>query len=157
MHPASNPRQALLKSGNSLFNSERSLSGVARHSPYFSLIGVTGYQLTSSIWRCEQERSMVKVVLIAFGLILAVFSFARAGAACGELPGALSCRVPTTGPQDTRDWQAAELLCCCKTYSEGECCSRAPKCGGKLPGCFCTSPSVPGRPGSSAATVVGHR
>ena len=85
---------------------------------------------------------MVKVVLIAFGLIIAVFSSARAEAACGELPGALSCRVPTTGPQDTRDWHAAELLCCCKTYSEGECCSRAPKCGGKLPGCFCTSPSV---------------
>jgi hypothetical protein len=38
----------------------------------------------------------------------------------------------------------AQVLCCCKTHSGGECCTRVAQCGRELPGCFCASPSVPG-------------
>jgi hypothetical protein len=44
---------------------------------------------------------------------------------------------------------AAGTLCCCKTFTGGECCTEAPKCGGKLPGCFCAAPSAPQRPEAS--------
>ena len=40
-------------------------------------------------------------------------------------------------------WKIADMLCCCKTYTGGECCTEVEKCGGKPPGCFCASPSVP--------------
>ena len=40
--------------------------------------------------------------------------------------------------------EVANRLCCCKTHSGGECCTRVATCGGELIGCFCAFPSVPG-------------
>ena len=42
-------------------------------------------------------------------------------------------------------WQvAADVLCCCKTYSGGECCAQVATCTAKIPGCFCATRAVPG-------------
>ena len=40
-------------------------------------------------------------------------------------------------------YPAVAEVCCCKTYSGGECRTETAKCGDKLPGCFCAFTSVP--------------
>ena len=85
---------------------------------------------------------MAKTVVIAFALILSIFLFAKAGPSwTGHVDSAL-CRVSLAAAEVT--WKVADVLCCCKTHTGGECCIRAAQCGGKPPGCFCASPSVPG-------------
>ena len=93
---------------------------------------------------------MAKTVVAAFAVILSTFLFARAGPSwTGQFDSAL-CQVPL-GVAEV-GWKVADVLCCCRTHTGGECCIRAAQCGGKPPGCFCASPSVPGalrrRPGA---------
>lgn len=49
-------------------------------------------------------------------------------------------------PWTPRTSRVANVLCCCKTHNGGECCTRLAQCGGKPPGCFCASPTVPSAP-----------
>lgn len=46
---------------------------------------------------------------------------------------------------------AAGVICCCKTFTGGECCTEAEQCGGKPPGCFCATPSAPPPPNRASA------
>jgi len=90
---------------------------------------------------------MTKITAIAFALIFATFSSAKAQPSCGGHSDSALCRVPLAA-QDvstTDRWKVA-VLCCCKTHSGGECCIQVTQCGGKPPGCFCASPSVPAAP-----------
>jgi len=86
---------------------------------------------------------MAKTVVIAFALILSTsFLFAKTGPSGTSHFDGVLCRVPLAAAEVT--WKVADVLCCCKTHTGGECCIRAAQCGGKPPGCFCVSPSVPG-------------
>ena len=90
----------------------------------------------------KEGRPMAKIVVVAFALVLSTFLFAKAGPSwTGQVDSAL-CRLPFPAAEAT--WDVADVLCCCKTHTGGECCMRAAQCGGKPPGCFCASPSVPG-------------
>lgn len=88
---------------------------------------------------------MAKSILIAFALIFAIFSCAKAEPSCIKPFDSVLCRVPLAAPEASiiNTWKGADLLCCCKTHSGGECCTRIAECGGKPPGCFCASLSVP--------------
>jgi hypothetical protein len=85
---------------------------------------------------------MAKTVVIAFALILSIFLFAKAGPSWTSQFDSALCRVPL--PAAEVGWKVADVLCCCKTHTGGECCIREAQCGGKPLGCFCASPSVPG-------------
>jgi len=90
---------------------------------------------------------MAKTIVIAFALTFATFSSAGAQPSCTtHSPNAL-CQMPVAAAQETpifNRWKVADVLCCCKTFMGGECCTRVAACGGKPPGCFCADPSVPG-------------
>jgi len=85
---------------------------------------------------------MAKTVVIAFALILSTFLFAKARPSWTSHFDSALCRVPLGAAEV--GWKVADVLCCCRTHTGGECCIRAAQCGGKPPGCFCASPSVPG-------------
>ena len=65
---------------------------------------------------------------------------------CGAI-----CLISPSAPVVAR-WKVA-VLCCCKTYTGGECCTEAANCGGKPPGCFCASPSAPA-PNTASARIT---
>jgi hypothetical protein len=88
---------------------------------------------------------MAKTKMMAFALILASISAANAQSTRGCIPDRAQCQLPII-PPGIEKWKLADLMCCCKTYSGGECCVDAEKCGTKPPGCFCASPSVPAKP-----------
>jgi hypothetical protein len=96
---------------------------------------------------------MARTIVIAFALSFATFTSAQAVLSCAWHPGSALCPRPIaaveTSSNDRRE--VAEVLCCCKTHSGGECCTRVAKCGDKPRGCFCASPSVPGPPWLSFA------
>lgn len=82
---------------------------------------------------------MPKIIAIAFALTFANLSSAKAQPSCTTRFDSALCLVPVA----TTGWKVADVLCCCKTLMGGECCTRVAACGGKPPGCFCASPSVP--------------
>jgi hypothetical protein len=85
---------------------------------------------------------MAKTVVIAFASILSTFLFGKAGPSWTSHFDGAPCQVRLAAAEVR--WKVADVLCCCKTHTGGECCIRAAQCGGKPPGCFCASPSVPG-------------
>jgi hypothetical protein len=89
---------------------------------------------------------MSKAFVIAFTLTFAIFSIAKAEASCARRSDNAVCWVPLPeGDAPTIDTvKVADVLCCCKTHSGGECCTRVASCGGQPTGCFCAEPSVPG-------------
>ena len=98
---------------------------------------------------------MAKIILFAFALIFVTFSSAKAEPSCGGHSDSALCRVPLApaAASIADRWKLA-VLCCCKTHSGGECCTRVAECGGKLAGCFCASPSVPASPQLSSLPQV---
>jgi hypothetical protein len=89
---------------------------------------------------------MLRVIMLFFAVNLPSLAGARAEASCISQNKSTSywahysaLQVP---PVDRR--LIAQVLCCCKTHSGGECCTRVAQCGRELPGCFCASSSVPG-------------
>jgi hypothetical protein len=89
---------------------------------------------------------MARTIVIAFALSFATFSSAQTAPSCAWHPGSAPYRTPILAAETSSidSCEVAEVLCCCKTYSGGECCTRVAKCGDKPRGCFCASPSVPG-------------
>jgi hypothetical protein len=85
---------------------------------------------------------MAKIVVIVLLLLLPTFWFPKAGPGSSSHFDSALCRVPVAAANV--GWKVADVLCCCKTHTGGECCVRAAQCGSKPPGCFCASPSVPG-------------
>jgi hypothetical protein len=82
--------------------------------------------------------------IIAFALALTLAASAKAEPRCDMQPDNIArCLVPIAASIESAK-VAQGVLCCCKTYSGGECCARVAVCGGKIPGCFCASPGVPG-------------
>ena len=94
----------------------------------------------------SRERPMGKIIVIALALMFA--APANAGSRCEKYPDNIArCMVPLAGAESSTiesKWRVAEdVLCCCKTFSGGECCARVAVCAGKIPGCFCASRGVP--------------
>jgi hypothetical protein len=89
---------------------------------------------------------MCKVLVIAFTLTFVIFSMGKAEASCAKRSdNAVLCMALAEGEVSIIDTvRVAEVLCCCKTHSGGECCTRVNRCGGQPTGCFCAEPSVPG-------------
>jgi hypothetical protein len=87
---------------------------------------------------------MARTIVIAFALSFATFSSAQTEPSCAWHGSAL-CRMPVPAAETSSidSCEVADVLCCCRTYSGGECCTQVAKCGDKPPGCFCASPSVP--------------
>src|SRR5262245_4968673 len=93
---------------------------------------------------------MSKVFVIAL-TIFAIFSIAK-----GETSGVIGSDRAGGKISIVDTMKLADVLCCCKTHSGGECCTRVAKCGGQPTGCFCAEPSVPGaRYLSSIAPLCG--
>ena len=88
---------------------------------------------------------MATIKMMAFALILAGISAANAQSTRDCIPDRARCQPPILAP-GIEKWKLADLMCCCKTYSGGECCVGVEKCGTKPPGCFCAYPSVPAKP-----------
>jgi hypothetical protein len=87
---------------------------------------------------------MLRTIVIALALNVANYGIASAESACTtRLAGSALCLV-TPAEADLARWKVVDVLCCCRTHTGGECCTRVAACGGKPPGCFCASPSVPG-------------
>ena len=86
------------------------------------------------------------VIMLFFAVSLPSLAVARAETSCVTRNKSASCWgrycalqvPPVDGPL------IAQVLCCCKTHSGGECCTRVAQCGRELAGCFCASSSVPG-------------
>jgi len=98
---------------------------------------------------------MGKIIVIALTLMFA--ATANAGSRCERYPDNIArCLVPLAGPEASiieSKWRVGEdVLCCCKTFSGGECCARVAVCAGKIPGCFCASLGVP----SNSTTTSGR-
>ncbi len=92
-------------------------------------------------------RSMVMNFVIALALIVANVSAANAAPTSSCARRAAFCRVPLAAQVvPAADRLVVAALCCCKTHSRGECSVQAARCGGKPPGCFCASPSIPVTP-----------
>jgi hypothetical protein len=90
---------------------------------------------------------MGKVLAIVLALIFA--ASANVEACHDRQPSNIAQCLPPEPAAGTsaveNRWQVAEdVLCCCKTYSGGECCTRVAACTGKVPGCFCATRAVPG-------------
>jgi hypothetical protein len=103
--------------------------------------------------------AMVRTAMIALALNVACYSLARAEAACAinferHIKSA-SCLMPPAVATFAK-WRVADVLCCCKTHTGGECCTRVAKCGGKPPGCFCALPSVPSGAQQLSSTARDH-
>jgi hypothetical protein len=82
-----------------------------------------------------------KFFLIA--LVLAASS-AEAAPSCVLRADTATCLATLAAASSKKNApKVADVLCCCKTASGGECCTRAAVCGGKMPGCFCASPGKP--------------
>ena len=88
---------------------------------------------------------MPKIIAIALALTFLTFLSAKAQLSWTTRFDSALCRVPVAaaGTSIIDRWKVADVLCCCKTLMGGECCTRVAACGGKPPGCFCASPSVP--------------
>ena len=85
----------------------------------------------------SRERLMGKIIVIALTLMFA--ATANAGSRCERYPDNIArCLVPVAGPEASTiesKWRVGEdVLCCCKTFSGGECCARVAVCAGKIPG-----------------------
>ena len=86
--------------------------------------------------------SMIRIMLT---LTMVIAGVVVANGSCPVAPGAASCGAASNRHvEKSSGWKSAEMVCCCKTHSGGECCTRATQCGGTLPGCFCAFTSVPG-------------
>jgi hypothetical protein len=90
---------------------------------------------------------MGNVLAIVLALIFA--APAQVEARCDRRPYKIAqCLPPEPAagtPTVENRWQVAEdVLCCCKTYSGGECCAQVAACTGKIPGCFCATRAAPG-------------
>lgn len=98
------------------------------------------------LWARVPESSMVRIAVIALSLIFATFSSATAEPSCARHSESSMCWVShvAAGASTIDGRRVADVLCCCRTYSGGDCCIRVAQCGTKLPGCFCASPGVPG-------------
>jgi len=83
---------------------------------------------------------MIGTFAIAVAFILATCSPLRADPHCLRHVDRAACLLPAPA---VPGWKVADTLCCCKTFTGGECCTEMAKCGGKPPGCFCVSESVP--------------
>jgi len=95
----------------------------------------------------SRERTMGKIILIAIALIFAVSVKAepRRGQRTETIARCLLPPAATEASAIESKWKVAQgVLCCCKTYSGGECCARVGVCAGKIAGCFCSSPVAPG-------------
>ena len=88
---------------------------------------------------------LAMIFVMALALILANVSAAIADPTSSCEHRAALCRVRLAAQEVSRPWKVA-VLCCCKTHGGGECCIQVAQCGGKPPGCFCASPSVPATP-----------
>jgi len=108
----------------------------------------TQWFLATGMVECDhtQARSMCKVLVIAFTLTFAFSSMGKAEASCAkQSDNAVFCVALAEGEVSIIDTaRVADVLCCCKTHSGGECCTRVNQCGGQPTGCFCAEPSVPG-------------
>jgi hypothetical protein len=86
---------------------------------------------------------MLQTIVIALALSVASYGIASAESACPtRLAGSAVCPVAPAEAELAR-LKVVDVLCCCRTHTGGECCTRVAACGGKPPGCFCASPSVP--------------
>jgi hypothetical protein len=86
---------------------------------------------------------MLRTIVIALALNVASHGIAYAESACTTRVGGIAlCLAPAEA--DLARWKVVDVLCCCRTHTGGECCTRVAACGGKPPGCFCATPSVPG-------------
>jgi hypothetical protein len=89
--------------------------------------------------------AMIFIMALAFMLANVSAVIGDPTSSCGHR--AALCRVPlVTHEASTTDRWKIAVLCCCKTHSGGECCVQVAQCGGKPPGCFCASPTVPATP-----------
>jgi hypothetical protein len=88
-----------------------------------------------------ERHAMIGTLAMAMAFILAAYP-STAVPGCFRQGDWAVCLMSPAAPV-VAGWEVADMLCCCKTYSGGECCTEAAKCGGKPPGCFCASPSVP--------------
>ena len=84
--------------------------------------------------------AMISAFAIAVAFIIATCLPLRADPHCLRHIDNAVCPRPSPA---VRGWKIANTLCCCKTYTGGECCTQMAQCGGKPPGCFCASESVP--------------
>ena len=83
---------------------------------------------------------MGRTVLIASLLVLALaIGVARDLASNQNGPDKLNA---TTVVSKIDDAAIDYVICCCQTNS-GECCGKAQKCGGYIPGCKCIDRSYP--------------
>jgi hypothetical protein len=86
---------------------------------------------------------MLRVIGIALALNVASHGIASAELACATRVGRSALCLVAPAEADLVRWKVVDVLCCCRTHTGGECCTRVATCGGKPPGCFCASPSVP--------------
>src|SRR6478672_9984796 len=97
---------------------------------------------------------MGKIIVVTLAFIFAVS--ANAESRCDSHRGnTVGCLLPLAGEAliIQSKWRVAQdVLCCCKTYSGGECCARVAVCAGKIPGCFCAFLGVP----SNSTTTSGR-
>jgi hypothetical protein len=125
-----------------------------------TLLGIVGGQVRcrASQWGVgavagsrRDSMPIIGIFAIALAFVLATCEASRA-------------MSPTTSALVGR--KIAGVVCCCKTYTGGTCCTEVEKCGGKPPGCFCSFPSAPApapkklspkRPKGSSEGKVGLR
>jgi hypothetical protein len=84
---------------------------------------------------------MLKIITISLAVILAALSVADAEAGCTQ--AMCQARFAAANGLSLTRGRVAQVLCCCKTHSGGECCTRVAQCGGRLPGCFCATAPAP--------------
>ena len=105
----------------------------------------------------QREWAMGKIIVVTLAFIFA--ASANAESRCDSHRGnTVGCLLPLGGEAliIQSKWRVAQdVLCCCKTYSGGECCARVAVCAGKIPGCFCASRVRPGaRPVTPPTTTT---
>jgi len=87
---------------------------------------------------------MLRTIVIALAFNVASHGIATAESACTTRVGSSALCLVAPAEADLAWRKVVDVLCCCRTHTGGECCTRVAACGGKPPGCFCASPSVPG-------------
>jgi hypothetical protein len=92
---------------------------------------------------------MIQNLAIGMALIIAICSSSSAEPGCSWDKDRAAVLVGATA------WRVAGTLCCCKTYTGGECCTEMAQCGDRPPGCFCATPSVPAPKKTSRSKVTG--
>ena len=112
--------------------------------PNYSRLPTVDFRQGGGISSDWARAAMFKTAVIALAVYAALLSAAVAETACTKHTLSAMCRASAAAPVTSENSKVADVLCCCQTYTGGECCTRVARCGGKPPGCFCATPSVPG-------------